>query len=349
MNESPILAVVRLLWPDYRPTPLIELPELAGLADVGHVFVKDESARPLGNFKALGGMVAGIRALSRATRIPFPALVEGGDAPRDLPRLLCASDGNHGLSVAMAAHRSGASATVYLPSGVSGERVRRIEATGARVMNVPGTYDQAVAAAELAAREGEGLLIPDTSSDPAHPVLGDVMSGYAVITDELTMQFREARIAPTHVFAQAGVGGLAAALAEGLEDILCTPGRMIVVEPETAACVHRALERGQAELIPGALETVATMLACGMASAMAVQALLRHDATAMQVSEAELEQAPTALARAGGPLTTASGAAGLAGLLKTARDIRLRSRLGLAPASSVLLVATEGRVPQADP
>jgi diaminopropionate ammonia-lyase len=348
MNDSQALAEVRLLWRDHRPTPLIELPELARLADVGRVFVKDESARPLGNFKALGGLVAGIRALSRATGIGFPALIEGSNAPRDLPRLLCASDGNHGLAVAMAAQRTGAPATVYLPAGVSGERVQRIEATGATVVSVSGTYDEAVAAAELAAPEGEGQLIPDTSSDPAHPVVRDVISGYAVITEELRVQFHEARAAPTHVFAQAGVGGLAAALAEGLEDILCTPGRMVVVEPETAACVHRALELGRAELVPGALETVATMLSCGMASAMAVQVLLRHDATAMQVSEAELEQAPAALARSGGPLGTASSAAGLAGLFKAAKDARLRKHLGLTPASSVLLVATEGRVPQAD-
>jgi hypothetical protein len=71
MDDSQALAEVRLLWRDYRPTPLIELPELARLADVGRVFVKDESARPLGNFKALGGLVAGIRALSRATGIGF--------------------------------------------------------------------------------------------------------------------------------------------------------------------------------------------------------------------------------------------------------------------------------------
>ena len=50
----------------YPATPLIECPGLSARANVGRVFLKAEWVRPLGNFKSLGGMFAGLRALARA-------------------------------------------------------------------------------------------------------------------------------------------------------------------------------------------------------------------------------------------------------------------------------------------
>ena len=46
-------------WSGYAPTPLHELPEIAGHLGVARVVYKDESARfGLGSFKALGGAYA---------------------------------------------------------------------------------------------------------------------------------------------------------------------------------------------------------------------------------------------------------------------------------------------------
>ncbi|MGH8078144.1 MAG: pyridoxal-phosphate dependent enzyme, partial [Lysobacter sp.] len=149
------------IWEDYRPTALMELPALARLTNVGRVFVKAEGERPLGNFKVLGGMVAGLRALARTAGVASLQDLSSTRGLREpLPRLICASDGNHGLAVAAAARRSGATASIYLPVGVGRARAERIEAFGADVVWVSGTYDDAVQAAAAAAGRGEGLLIP---------------------------------------------------------------------------------------------------------------------------------------------------------------------------------------------
>jgi len=319
----------RALWADYRPTTLAGYPDLGTRAQIAHVSAKLENERPLGNFKALGGMVAGLRALARFT-------ADGGEG---LPRLICASDGNHGLSVAAAAARVGAKASIYLPACASPIRAERIKAIGGEVLSVNGTYDDAVNAAAAAAARGEGLLIPDTSPDPNDTVVKDVMAGYALITQELRDQLQSR---PTHIFVQAGVGGLAAAVAEGLHDFLSGPRRILIVEPESAACVSHALAAGRPVGIPGTLKTSAEMLSCGLASASAIEILKRHNVHSIAVSELQLEAAVETLRASGGPRTTPSGAAGLAGLLHVASSARRREEHCLGPDSNVLFLVTEG-------
>lgn len=334
------------IWEDYRPTPLIELPALARLANVGRVYVKVEGERPLGSFKALGGMTAGLRALARAAGVAsVRELASDRVRKQSLPRLICASDGNHGLAVTAAARRAGAKASIFLPTAVSRARAARIESLGGEIVWVHGTYDEAVDQAAAAAARGEGLLIPDTSSDPADVVVRDVMTGYGLLAQELVTQFRdEVRDRPSHVFVQAGVGGLAAAMADGVRSAMQAPAQLVVVEPEAVACVTKALAAGRPVLVAGDLHTAAEMLSCGLASAAALDVLRRHEPICVTVSEGELQCAVTTLRDANGPPTTPSGAAGLAGLLHASVRPELRRSCQLSADSSVLLIATEGAV-----
>lgn len=317
----------------YQATPLLELPHLAQRTRVGHVLVKAENERALGNFKALGGAVAAARALSRLTR---------ASADPSATRLICASDGNHGLSVAAAARALGVRASIYLPRGLSPERPARIEKQGGEIIWVAGTYDDAVEQAAAAASAGAGILIPDTSNNPYDTAVLDVMAGYGVMTRELREQLGQRCLRPTHVFVQAGVGGLAAAMAEGLGESLQERGQFLVVEPQAAACVALALQWGYPMRLQGDLRTCAEMLSCGLASAPAVEVLLSHGAHSVVVDEEELCEAPVVLREAGGPETTPSGAAGLAGLLHAARSSIMRRRFLLGADAVVLLVITEG-------
>lgn len=321
---------------DHGPTPLVECPDLARRAHVGRVFVKVEGDRPLGSFKSLGGMLAGQRALARAAERTHTD---------SCLRLICASDGNHGLAVAAAAQRAGVPASIYLPASVSGTRADRIEALDGEVRRIAGTYDDAVAAAAAAAARGDGLLISDTSSHPDDRVVQDVMAGYGVLAAELVDQLTAIEAArPTHLFVQAGVGGLAAAMAEGLQAIFQPPGMIVVVEPENAACVAAALAAGRPVQISGGLHTSAHMLSCGIASAPALRTLQRHHAQSVTVDEPALDTAVATMLAGGGPHTTPSGAAGLAGLLQIAAAAPLRARHSLGADSVVLLIATEGPV-----
>ncbi|MBL8268775.1 pyridoxal-phosphate dependent enzyme [Steroidobacter sp.] len=341
-NHADLHALWTHLWPQAQPTPLIELPALARAAGVARVFVKVEAERPLGSFKALGGMIAGIRALARASGIGDPRELVSGQRVKSLPRLICASEGNHGLSVAAAANKVGTQAIVYLPREVGAVRVARIEAQGANIVRIDGTYDDAVLAAEAAAEHGDGLLIPDTASDPNSPVVNDVMAGYGLLAQELDLQLRQQwREQPTHLLVQAGVGGLAAAMIDGLQATLREPKKFIVVEPEAAACVAAALSLGRATLLPGDLHTAAEMLACGVASSPALRILQKHAVSCVGVPDAELLKTVTELRHFGGPHTTASGAAGVAALLHICSRRELRETQQLGPNSVVLTIATE--------
>ena len=171
------------------------------------------------------------------------------------------------------------------------------------------------------------------------------MAGYALMAREIADQCEDLGARPTHLFVQAGVGGLAAAMAKALAEIMVEAPSTIVVEPEAADCVRRALAAGRPELVPGELDTAAEMLACGLASAHAVALLEKHGAKCVTVSEQRLDDAVAAMAAAGGPATTPSGACGLAGLLEAASDNDLGEELGLSADAVVLLIASEGPVP----
>lgn len=336
--------------PGYAPTPLVELPRLAQRVGVANVLVKDESRRALGSFKSLGGTYAGLRALARSSgAADIESLLAAGSARQDpLPALLCASDGNHGLAVAAAAELAGGAARIFLPEHVPAARERRIAAHGAEIVRVAGTFDDAVDAARTAAERGAGLLIADTSTDPDDPVVADVLAGYGVVAEEIAETLRTTGLEPpTHLFVQAGVGGLAAAMVRGLADGGFDV-RTVVVEPESVACVGAALRTGRIARLTGDLHTSAEMLSCGEASAPALRILLARRAAALVVDEAALLAAPPVLVELGGLETTPSGAAGLAGLLSLLPGTPEAAALGLDGTSRVLLIVSEGPVP-ADP
>ena len=345
-RQAEIASVLAGLSPDYAPTPLTPLSALARALGVAQLHAKDEGRRTLRSFKSLGGTYAGLRALARHARTDIATLVAQPGGNRDLPMLLCASDGNHGLAVAAAARHAGSRARVYLHAGVPESRAGRIREMGAEILRIEGTYDDSVDAALHASRRGEGILVADTSEDADDPVVADVVDGYGVIAYEARAQYAASGgPRPTHVFVQAGVGGLAAAMAEGMCGWMDEPSRIVVVEPDSVACVEAALVRGSAIRIPGDLETSAEMLSCGEASAPALRTLIRTGAQAVRVSEGDLARAVERLGDAGIP-TTASSAAGLAGLMAALDDPGCAGRIGLDAASRVMIIVSEAALIQ---
>ena len=148
---------------DHAPTPLHTLPALAGELGVGAVHVKDEGFRlGLGSFKALGGSYAVIRLVieEASRRLGRPVDFSELRAPEvravaaDMT-VACATDGNHGRSVAQGAQLVGARAVIFVHARVSAERVAAIARFGADMVRVEGTYDDSVAeAARIAAEKG---------------------------------------------------------------------------------------------------------------------------------------------------------------------------------------------------
>ena len=335
-------------WPGYAPTPLLDLPAVARAAGIGSVQMKDEASRfGLGSFKALGGAYAVAQVLAAelarrgvAARASSSDLVGGTFAAATGGiTVTCATDGNHGRSVAWGAQRFGCRCVIYVHATVSQGRVDAIAQYGAEVRRVPGTYDDAVRAAALVADAEGWFVISDTSYEGYTTVPVDVMQGYRVMAEEALDQWRGA--APTHCFMQGGVGGAAAAVSVQLRSRVNPRPMFIVAEPDRAACLLASAEAGEPVAIPGDLDTVMAGLACGEPSLLAWQELSRAADAFMAVPDEAAVDCMRLLARLG-IVSGESGVAGLAALLLAAADPAARAALNLGHQSRVLLFSTEG-------
>ena len=346
--------VLRLLalCPAYAPTPLWRLDALAGDLGLGGVAFKDESFRlGLNSFKALGGVYAVAEIVSAHAAEALGRPVEPSDLTSGAVRAIaadmtfvCASDGNHGRAVAAGARLFGARCVVFLHQGVSQARCDWISALGAEVRRTPGTYDHSVEAARQAALAEGWLLTPDTSDDPEAEIPRLIMRGYTVLIQEALDQLGRA---PTHVFVQAGVGGLAAAVAGYCVNRYGDAGpRIVVVEPEGANCLLQSARAGHAIEIAQGPETLYAMLECLRPSEPAWRVLDAYADDFMDVSDAMAAPAMRRLAFPIGSdpriVSGESGATGLAALLTACAAPDLRAALALSRDSVVLLLGTEG-------
>lgn len=302
--------------PGYVPTPVHRLDLELG---VGSVHVKDESNRlGLPAFKILGASWAAERLLR--------------DEP-DVHTLVAASAGNHGRAVAHVARLRGLACRVFLPARSLAVRRDAITAEGAELVVVDGSYEDAVAWAELAATEDGAALVADVGAEGTPEW---VIDGYATLFSEAAEQ-----TAYDLLFVPVGVGSLAAAAARhGAQASVLVVG----VEPVTAACLGASLARGAPTTVPTP-GTAMAGLDCADVSPAAWPTLRLGIAGTVAVTDDEAAAAMRELAASGLEIGE-SGASTLAGLRALMTDDRcedLRERLAVGPKTSVLLIASEGR------
>ncbi len=336
-------------WPGYAPTPLRDLPDAAAAARVASVRYKDEGGRfGLGSFKALGGAYAVMRLLQAelakrgvANAATSEELMDGRhkEATRAIT-VCCATDGNHGRSVAWGAQRFGAACVIFVHETVSQGRRDAIARWGAEIRVVPGTYDDAVREAQKQAEANGWFVVSDTSYPGYTEVPRDVMQGYRLMAEEAADQVGEA---PTHVFVPGGVGGVAAAVSVQMRARFGAAARVIVAEPDKAACLLASAEAGAPTTVPGDLDTLMAGLACGEPSLLAWQELERGAFAFISVPDDSAVACMKALAARTPPIVAGESAvAGLAALLLAAREPFARTALGLDETSRVLIFGTEG-------
>lgn len=340
-------------WPGYAQTPLADLRSVAESAHVGAVWYKDESPRfGLRSFKGLGGAYAVYRVLEQQVKKASGA---SEVSPQDMlsgkykyfvskMTVTCATDGNHGRSVAWGAQMFGAQCVIYIHARVSEGRRKAIEAYGAKVVRCTGNYDDSVRQAQTDATANGWVVISDTSYEGYMDIPRDVMQGYSVMVDEAVHQLPGGQ-KPTHVFLQGGVGGMAAAVAAHLWELWGKDApAMIVVEPEKADCLYQSAKAGTPVTIHGDLDTMMAGLACGEVSLLAWEILHPGTRAFMTIPDEAAMDAMRLLAKgssADAPRVAGESAvAGLAGLL--ALDDSARTALGITKDSRILLFGTEG-------
>jgi diaminopropionate ammonia-lyase family len=336
-------------------TPLVPLQGLARKLGVAGIDLKDESKRAsLGSFKALGASIALIRLIQRIwpeQNYQAKDLFTGKHAKTlSSFTVISATDGNHGRSLAAAAHDIGCACVIVLHKNVSMEREEAIASHGATIVRITGNYDDSVEEAARLARENNWYVVSDTSYDGYEEIPRDVMQGYGTIPEEILEQLEVGANDPcpyTHVFLQGGVGGMAAGIASYLNERFgAQRPTYVMVEPQQADCLFQSAIAGRAANATGAVDSVMAGLACGETSPLAWRFLQPSVDFFLTIEDGEAVEAMRVLASGDAgdaPVVSGeSGAAGLAGLMHLMKDEVLRTKTGLNNQARILLISTEG-------
>jgi threonine dehydratase len=197
-------------------TRLVDISELAPESGV-RLFAKLENEQETGSFK-LRGATNRILSLSPAER-------ELG--------VVTASNGNHGLGLALAAQKSGTAAEVFVSQLVAPERAARIEAFGVKVTRTGGQPLDAEKAARIRAMEtGRTSISPYNDAD--------VMAGQGTVAVEVLEELPSVDA----VFVTTGGGGLIGGMGAYLKQV--SPETEVVgCWPRNSRVLYESLEAGR--------------------------------------------------------------------------------------------------------
>lgn len=344
-------------FPDYQPTPLVELKNLAKSLGLESIFFKDESGRyGLSSFKALGGAYAVARVVHRYVEEKLGRKVSPAELVSDECRAIaselticCATDGNHGRSVAAGAQKYGCRCVIYLHANVSQSREDAISQFGAQTVRIPGNYDDSVDEAFRVSAENGWMVVSDFAREGYEEIPGLVMQGYTIMLNEIWEQ----TTAPyTHIFIQAGVGGLAAVVAGFFLDKMGSERpKLIVVEPNKANCLQLSAVANKPLAMEAGDESIMAMLECYEPSLSAWRVLEKAADYYLTVED---DSAVSALKELANPVEGdpalkigESGASGLAGVLTAVANPEIVKELNLNQQSRILLIGTEGATDEA--
>lgn len=153
--------------------------------------------------------------------------------------VIAASAGNHAQGLALAAQKMGVKATIVMPRTTPRIKVDAVKNRGARVILHGDTFDEASKHAQKLVEE-KGLVFIHPYDDP------DVIAGQGTIGVEILRQHHGPLDA---VFVPVGGGGLLAGIAAYIKYVR-PEIKVIGVEPEDAACLKAAMEKGRRVTLP---------------------------------------------------------------------------------------------------
>jgi threonine synthase len=266
-------------------TPLLPAPRLSERFGL-EIWLKWEGANPTGSFKDRGMTVAVSLAVAEGVRA-----------------VVCASTGNTAASSAAYAARAGLPALVLQPAGaVALGKLAQARALGARVLEVRGSFDQALAAARELAERGTHALV--NSLNP-HRLQGQKTAAFEIV--------EELGEPPDVLALPYGGGGNTCAYALGFEEAGGLPRLLAVQAAERSSTAASAIR-----------------IADPVHALQVEQAIARANGTVVTVSDEEILEAWRLLAHEEGLFCEPASAAGVAGL----------PQAGLDPGTRVVCVIT---------
>ena len=315
-------------WEGYKTTPLIDLNKLSKNYNLNKIFYKDESKRfKLKSFKALGGAYA----------------VEKISAGNKDIIVSTATAGNHGKSVAWGAQRLGLKSKIFISENVSESRAKDIASFGAEIIRVKGNYDASLKACITQSTENNWEIIQDVAWQDYELVPKLTMSGYSVMIKEISEQTNHYI---THIFLQAGVGGMASAVIAGVARYFKRIPRIIIIEPESADCVLASIDNSKLTKVEIKKESIMGGMSCGEVSLVPWQIIKNSVNNCLSLSDDNIATTVAMLAKGefsndkiiGGECS----APGIMSLIMSCNNKKIKQSLDLNEKSNVLLIGCEG-------
>ena len=316
-------------WDNYSPTPLISLNKLSEKLKINKIFYKDESKRfNLKSFKALGGAYA----------------VEKVSKGNNEIVISTATAGNHGRSVAWGSKKLGLKCKIFISEYVSEFRAKIMRSFGADVIRVKGNYDASLKECIKQSKQNNWQIVQDVAWQDYKWVPKLTMAGYSVMMKEVSEQINNEQI--SHVILQAGVGGMAAAMVAGIARYLDNVPKIIVVEPDGAACVLESIKAGELKKISIKKESLMGGMSCDEVSLVPWEILKNSVSYCITVSDDYISKTVKFLANCkfsnekivGGECSTP----GIISLTGLCNDSKIKNEINLNENSNVLLFGCEG-------
>ncbi len=315
-------------WETYTPTPLLNLKKLSKNLGLKNIFYKDESKRfDLKSFKALGGAYA----------------VEQVSAGNKNIVVATATAGNHGKSVAWGAKRLGIACKIFISEFVSETRANEMRKLGADVIQVKGNYENSLNECIKQSEKNGWEIVQDVAWENYLTVPKLTMAGYSVMIEEISKQTDQYI---THIFLQAGVGGMASGVIAGVARYFKRIPKIIVIEPENADCVLKSVDAGKLTKVKIEKESIMGGMSCGDVSLVPWQILKNSVNNCISIPDDDISLSVAMLAKGyfGDDKITAGecSAPALISLNVSCNNEQIKKDLELDMNSNVLLIGCEG-------
>jgi len=316
-------------WDNYAPTPLLKLNKLKDELKFNNIYYKDEDKRfNLKSFKALGGAFAVYKIASKKKNITVST----------------ATAGNHGRSVAWGAQRLGLKCKIFISEFVSESRAEAMRNLDAEVIRVKGNYDNSLKECIAQSNKNKWEIVQDVSWEGYKEVPKLIMAGYTIMVKEIIDEIDKNSI--THIFLQAGVGGMAAAIIAGFAKLSKNIPQFVVVEPENADCVFQSIKNNKPTTVNIKKETVMGGMSCGDVSSIAWEILKNSANSCLTITDEAISTAVALLAEArlsdekiiGGECAVP----GIIALIGSFNNKEYLDKLKLDSKSNILLFGCEG-------
>ena len=316
-------------WENYNPTPLLQLNKLSKELNLNKIFYKDESKRfSLKSFKALGGAYA-VEKITKGNK--------------DIT-ISTATAGNHGRSVAWGSRRLGLKCKIFISEYVSDARGKAMEELGAEGVKVKGNYEKSLIECIKQSIKNNWQIVQDVAWKDYIKVPKLTMAGYSVMMKEIVDKIDNEDI--THIFLQAGVGGMAGAMVAGVARYLKNVPKIIVIEPDSAACVMESIKSGKIEKIDITSESLMGGMSCGEPSLVPWEILKKSVNYCISLPDEDIARTMKLLGNGNFSdekiIAGENSAPGVMSLIASCNDEKIKNKINLDRNSNVLLIGCEG-------